>query len=127
MERLRSGYGAGRSLEEREHLERARSMFERRAGKPVSAAEAQEWLDVLVDFYRIVERWVIEEAEEADAGRPQDVQQGGRDIPALPAGPVPRRIASRRKAREPRLDARDIHVTPGQSRTPRRRPEANDA
>lgn len=51
----------------REHLARAQAYFEKKAGRPVSLEETQEWLDTLVDFYRIVERWVIAEDMEKRA------------------------------------------------------------
>jgi hypothetical protein len=108
MEQLRNDGGAVRSLDEREHLERTRAMFERKAGRPVSAVEAREWLDSLVGFYRRIERWVIEDAaEQAAMERRQEIQRdarepgrdSSRDTQGLPPESASRRLPAQRKTR----------------------------
>lgn len=105
MEQLRNDGGAVPGLNEQEVLERARAMFERKAGVPVSAAEAREWLDSLVGFYRRIERWVIEDADEKAAmERQQEIQRDARDpsrdTQGLPVDLATRRIAAKRKVRK---------------------------
>jgi hypothetical protein len=102
MEQLRNDGGAVPGLNEQDVLERARAMFERKAGVPVSAAEAREWLDSLVGFYRRIERWVVEDAaEKAAMERQQEIQplerDPSRDTQGLPPAPASRRLPAQRK------------------------------
>lgn len=89
-----------------DNLERARRYFERKAGRPVSSAEAREWLDSLVDYLRTAQRWAAEAAmREASATSCEDVQtdiqadaqRSAGDIQPLPPRRASRRIAARGK------------------------------
>lgn len=90
-----------------DNLERARRYFERKAGRPVSSAEAREWLDSLVDYLRTAQRWADEAAvRDASETSREDVQtdiqahvQGSAgDIQPLPPRRASRRIAAQGKS-----------------------------
>lgn len=103
-----------------DNLERARRYFERKAGRPVSSAEAREWLDSLVDYLRTAQRWAAEAAlREASATSSEDVRtdiqvdaQGAtRDIQPLPPPRASRRIAARgMSGKNKRRDIRNKHT-----------------
>lgn len=105
MEQLRSHDGAVRGPGcQQDLLERARLYFERKAGRPVSNAEAREWLDALVEYLRTAQRWADEAAAHRASTAPhpddqQDTQGSNRNTQGLPVNPAPRRIAAAGKPR----------------------------
>jgi hypothetical protein len=125
MEQLRNDGGAVRSPGRLDNLERARQYFERKAGMPVSSAEAREWLDSLVDFLRTAQRWAADEAaHRASTACQPDIQplarDSSRDTQALPPAPVSRRIAAHRKPRASGRDStRNTRDVPRDARTER--------
>lgn len=68
MEHLRDDSGTSRDQGSLDNLERARLYFERKAGRPVSTAEAREWLDSLVEYLRTAQRWAAEAAAREATG-----------------------------------------------------------
>jgi hypothetical protein len=100
VEQLRNDNGAVRSPGRQDNLERARLYFERKAGRPVSSAEAREWLDSLVEYLRTAQRWAEEAAaREASATIQPLAQDPGQDTQTLPPAPASRRIAAHRISR----------------------------
>ena len=69
MEHLRDDSSISRDQGSMDNLERARRYFEKKAGRPVSSAEAREWLDRLVEYLRTAQRWAREAAEREESER----------------------------------------------------------
>jgi hypothetical protein len=103
VEQLRNDNGAVRSPGRQDNLERARLYFERKAGTPVSSAEAREWLDSILEYLRTARRWAAEAAvRDASATIPPLAQDSSQDTQALPPTPASRRIAANRDSRTSR-------------------------
>jgi hypothetical protein len=103
VEQLRNDNGAVRSPGRQDNLERARLYFERKAGTPVSSAEAREWLDSIMEYLRTARRWAAEAAvRDASSTIPPLAQDPGQDTQALPPAPASRRIAAHRDSRTSR-------------------------
>lgn len=84
MEPLLDDSSTSRDQGSMDNLERARLYFEKKAGRPVSTAEAREWLDRLVEYLRTAQRWAREAAEREAAGISSvDAQQAGHEATGI--------------------------------------------